>query len=83
MADDLNKESLDSNANDQPDTPTELIPVEETETITPIQQTKNMEVHKHPHHVTHKKKMERIPAGILSAFLAVFLAFIAENLTSK
>lgn len=32
--------------------PNELTPSTNTETITQNQQTENMEVHKHPHHVT-------------------------------
>ncbi|HET6993560.1 MAG TPA: hypothetical protein VFI06_01200, partial [Chitinophagaceae bacterium] len=43
------------------------------------QQTENMEVHKHPHHVTHKKKWAEYLLEFLMLFLAVFLGFIAEN----
>ena len=32
------------------------IPNKDIETISQNQETENMEVHKHPHHVTHKKK---------------------------
>ncbi len=42
-------------------------------------QTENMEVHKHPHHVTHKKKWGEYLLEFLMLFLAVFLGFIAEN----
>jgi hypothetical protein len=42
-------------------------------------QTTNMEVHKHPHHVTHKKKWGEYVLEFLMLFLAVFLGFIAEN----
>jgi hypothetical protein len=38
-----------------------------------------MEVHKHPHHVTHKKKWSEYLLEFLMLFLAVFLGFIAEN----
>jgi len=38
-----------------------------------------MEVHKHPHHVTHKKKWPEYLLEFLMLFLAVFLGFIAEN----
>ena len=79
MADDPGK-TLDSNTNDQPDPPTEIIPVEETEPITPIQQTENMEVHKHPHHVMHKKKWTEYLLEFFMLFLAVFLGFVAENI---
>jgi hypothetical protein len=38
-----------------------------------------MEVHKHPHHVTHKKKWPEYFLEFLMIFLAVFLGFVAEN----
>ena len=43
-------------------------------------QTANMEVHKHPHHVTHKKKWTEYLLEFLMLFLAVFLGFVAENI---
>lgn len=43
------------------------------------QATQNMEIHKHPHHVTHKKKWDEYLLEFLMLFLAVFLGFIAEN----
>jgi len=43
-------------------------------------QPANMEVHKHPHHVTHKKKWTEYLLEFLMLFLAVFLGFIAENI---
>lgn len=78
MADDPGKELPGSNTNEQPDPPTEIIPVEETKIITPSQQTENMEVH-HPHHLTHKKKWGEYLLEFLMLFLAVFLGFVAEN----
>ena len=39
----------------------------------------NMEVHKHPHHVTHKKKWAEYLLEFFMLFLAVFLGFVAEN----
>ena len=39
-----------------------------------------MEVHKHPHHVTHKKKWLEYLLEFLMIFLAVFLGFVAENI---
>jgi hypothetical protein len=42
-------------------------------------ETENMEVHKHPHHVTHKKKWTEYLLEFLMLFLAVFLGFVAEN----
>src|SRR5215213_7823159 len=80
MADNPGKQPLDNNANDQPDPSNEIIPVEDTETINPIQQTENMEVHKHPHHVTHKKKWGEYLLEFFMLFFAVFLGFIAENI---
>jgi len=38
-----------------------------------------MEVHKHPHHVTHKKKWGEYLLEFFMIFLAVFLGFVAEN----
>jgi hypothetical protein len=39
-----------------------------------------MEVHKHPHDVTHKKKWGEYLLEFLMLFLAVFLGFVAENI---
>ena len=39
-----------------------------------------MEVHKHPHHVTHKKKWVEYVLEFVMLFFAVFLGFIAENI---
>jgi len=39
----------------------------------------NMEVHKHPHDVMHKKKWNEYVLEFLMIFLAVFLGFLAEN----
>ncbi len=38
-----------------------------------------MEVHKHPHHVTHTKKWFEYLLEFLMLFLAVYLGFVAEN----
>ena len=43
-------------------------------------ETENMEVHKHAHHVTHKKKWGEYLLEFLMLFLAVFLGFVAENI---
>ncbi|MEO6537407.1 MAG: hypothetical protein ABIT07_13175, partial [Ferruginibacter sp.] len=43
------------------------------------QPSTTMEVHKHPHHVTHKKKWGEYLLEFLMLFLAVFLGFVAEN----
>jgi uncharacterized NAD(P)/FAD-binding protein YdhS len=39
-----------------------------------------MEVHKHPHHITHKKKWGEYVLEFFMLFLAVFLGFVAENI---
>jgi len=39
-----------------------------------------MEVHKHPHHVTHKKKWTEYLLEFFMLFLAVFLGFVADNI---
>jgi len=44
------------------------------------QQTAEMEVHKHPHHVMHKKKWNEYLLEFFMLFLAVFLGFVAENI---
>ena len=46
-------------------------------------QTNSMEVHKHPHHVMHKKKWSEYLLEFFMLFLAVFLGFIAENIREK
>ena len=43
-------------------------------------QTEYMEVHKHPHHVTHKKNWGEYLLEFFMLFLAVFLGFVAENI---
>lgn len=50
------------------------------QTPNPESQTNEMEVHKHPHHITHKKKWSEYLLEFLMLFLAVFLGFIAENM---
>lgn len=50
--------------------------------VAPDQQqaTETMEVHKHPHHVTHKKRWGEYFLEFLMIFLAVTLGFFAENI---
>jgi hypothetical protein len=79
MADNTDEEHLDIPTNTQSENPPdEITPAAETETINPNQETGNMEVHKHPHHVTHKKKCGEYLLEFLMLFLAVFLGFLAE-----
>jgi len=49
------------------------------ETINDKPETETMEVHKHPHHVIHKKKWGEYLLEFSMIFLAVFLGFLAEN----
>ena len=39
-----------------------------------------MEVHKHPHHVIHKKKWGEYLLEFLMLFLSVFLGFVTESI---
>jgi hypothetical protein len=55
----------------------------DAETIDPNPEIENMEVHKHPHHVTHKKKWGEYLLEFIMLFLAVFLGFLAENLREQ
>lgn len=64
-----------------------IVPAAETSTAAEQPQTTNnkpgtadMEVHKHPHHVTHTKKWSEYLLEFFMLFLAVFLGFIAENI---
>ena len=53
-------------------------PTIDTDTINTNPEIENMEVHKHPHHVTHKKKWGEYLLEFSMLFLAVFLGFLAE-----
>lgn len=53
------------------------------DTTNPNPETETMEVHKHPHHVTHKKKWGEYLLEFTMLFLAVFLGFLAENLREQ
>src|ERR1041385_4186057 len=80
MADNINDNALDNPTNAQSrNLSNDITPTNDTETISQNQETKNMEVHKHPHHVTHKKKWGEYLLEFFMLFLAVFLGFIAEN----
>src|ERR1700737_4759093 len=60
-------------------TPDERTTSVESDNITQNQETGNMEIHKHLHHVTHKKKWDEYILEFLMLFLAVFLGFLTEN----
>src|ERR1044071_6020954 len=81
MTDNTDDEHLDNPANRQSENSSdEIIPTTNTDPINQIQEIENMEVHKHPHHVTHKKKWGEYLLEFLMLFLAVFLGFVAENI---
>jgi hypothetical protein len=82
MADeiDLADNSLDDSVNPQPENNIEEnITTNKTDLLSPNQEAENMEVHKHPHHVMHKKKWPEYLLEFFMLFLAVFLGFLAEN----
>ncbi len=81
MPDNSTEEHLSTAANIDSETSSDdILPITETETISQPQETENMEVHKHPHHVTHKKKWTEYLLEFFMLFLAVFLGFLAENI---
>ena len=53
--------------------------ITEPPVLTSQPQIETMEVHKHPHHVMHKKKWNEYLLEFFMLFLAVFLGFLAEN----
>ena len=73
------KNSYDRPETKQQNSPGGQGPAAAPGTIDQNQDTENMEVHKHPHHVTHKKKWTEYLLEFFMLFLAVFLGFIAEN----
>ena len=81
MTDNTDDENLDNPTNTHSENSSkEIILTTNTDPINQIQETENMEVHKHPHHVTHKKKWGEYVLEFLMIFLAVFLGFVAENI---
>lgn len=81
MEDNTEKEQLNTPNKVQSENPSEEITsTEGIDAIIQNQETGNMEVHKHPHHVTHKKKWSEYLLEFLMLFLAVFLGFVAENM---
>lgn len=80
MKDNTDDEYVDKPTNTRSEnTPDEIFPTTNTDPINQILEAENMEVHKHPHHVTHKKKWAEYLLEFLMLFLAVFFGFIAEN----
>ena len=79
MADNTDEEHSDNPTNTQSENPSdEINPITDTETITQIQETENMEVHHHPH-VEKKSFKEYLLEGVM-IFIAVSLGFFAESL---
>ncbi|MEJ7823705.1 MAG: hypothetical protein WKF85_15385 [Chitinophagaceae bacterium] len=77
------EENIEKQPIDNASKPTEIKNISEENTQLPTTdhqlQIENMEVHKHPHHVTHKKKWGEYLLEFFMLFLAVFLGFVAEN----
>lgn len=81
MTDNTNKEELNKPINTQSEnSPDEVPHTDDQETINQNQAAENMEVHKHSHHVMHKKKWGEYLLEFFMLFLAVFLGFVAENI---
>lgn len=81
MADNTDETAIDNpKSNLSENSSDEITPTTDTEPINPNQVTENMEVHKHPHHVMHKKKWGEYFLEFFMLFLAVFLGFVAENI---
>jgi len=79
MTNNTDDEHLQNLTNTQSNSSDEKILTTNSNPVNQIQDTEHMEVHKHPHHVTHKKKWGEYFLEFLMLFLAVFLGFIAEN----
>src|SRR4051812_485175 len=78
MADHIPEEPSNDPINIPPENvPDEIITAADTQTIPPIQETENMEVHHHAHHGG-KKNWKSYFWEFLMLFLAVFCGFLAE-----
>ena len=71
---------LSSEKVNETNSPESVIEQTELSIINEQPSTETMEVHKHPHHVTHKKKWGEYLLEFFMLFLAVTLGFIAENI---
>ena len=79
MADKADEEQPDRGTNKQSENPSnESIPNQPTETVNPIQEAGNMEVHHHAHASHGKKTWKNYFWEFLMLFLAVFCGFLAE-----
>lgn len=78
MAKNIDEPPLDNSSNIQSKKPAEeIISTKDIDSITPNQETKNMEVHHHAHHEG-KKNWKSYFWEFLMLFLAVFCGFLAE-----
>ena len=76
------EQNIEGQSSDDKPQPTENENISEENiqyTTLDTQHEENMEVHKHAHHVTHKKKWGEYLLEFFMLFLAVFLGFVAEN----
>jgi hypothetical protein len=73
-------ENTESHFPDESNAPKPEISYQQPQTLNLKPESENMEVHKHPHHVTHKKKWGEYVLEFLMIFLGVTLGFIAENM---
>src|SRR6202049_2747859 len=73
-------ENTENHFPDESNAPKPEISDQQPQTLSLKPETENMEVHKHPHHVTHKKKWGEYLLEFFMLFLAVTLGFIAENM---
>jgi hypothetical protein len=84
MTENIDEEHLENPTDNQSENrPDNVVLIKDAETITQNQETENMEVQKHPHHVTHKKKWGEYLLEFFMLFLAVTLGFFAENLREE
>ena len=79
MADNINDDTLNNPTSSQSENPSDdMIPTNDTETISQNQETENMEVHHHPK--VEKKNFKEYFLEFIMIFLAVTMGFIAENI---
>lgn len=79
MTDNTGEEISEKEANKEPENTPDDTNTDENDITIIAKQAENMEVHKHPHHVMHKKKWKEYLLEFFMLFLAVFLGFLAEN----
>ena len=80
MAARIDEGQIDFPGNNRSETLPDVTPTHTAkETYVANQDTEIMEVHKHPHHVTHKKKWGEYLSEFMMLFLAVFCGFMSEN----